>query len=62
MLLKIEVFWEATPCQMVFKSIMVPSSSGLSSLSQVAAQKDMGTVHRYGQKLRQTNRSHQLTR
>jgi len=45
----------------VFKSIMVPLSSGLSSLSEVAVQKDMGMVHRYGQKWQQTNRSGQLT-
>jgi len=45
---------------MVFKSIMVPLSSGLSSPSEVAVQKDMGMVHRYGQKWQQTNRSGQL--
>lgn len=46
---------------MVFKSIMVPLSSGLSSPSEVAVQKDMGMVHRYGQKWQQTNTSGQLT-
>jgi len=40
---------------MVFKSIMVPLSSGLSSPSEVAVQKDIGMVHRYGQKWQQTD-------
>lgn len=32
------------------RSIMVPLSSGLSNPSEVAVQKDMGMVHRYGKK------------
>jgi hypothetical protein len=46
---------------MVFKSIMVSLSSGLSSPSEVAVQTDIGMMHGYGQKWQQTNTSGQLT-